>query len=171
MADDNSIDPEGEFTLDVPEHFFYLLFQAVRRRDLTFDAALAPTGLTLARWRTLSIIRRIEACTMKELAFYSTIDRTTLTRSVDQLVAEGLVDRSTPPKDRRQVILGLTERGEAVYDEAVNLLLDFNRGALDGVSHKDQRVLARVLHTILRNMLEDREAEALIGFGRAPSPA
>lgn len=163
---DSSVDEAGEFPTDVPEYFFYLLFQAVRHRDLTFDSALAPVGLTLHRWRTLSIIRRLEACTMSELARYSTIDRTTLTRAVDHLVTEGLVMRSTPPKDRRQVTLALTPQGEDVYLSAVDLLMDYNRQALCGVADETRRELSRALRTIIRNILSDADwAEDIVNFG------
>ena len=163
---DSSIDDDGEFPIDVPEYFFFLLFQAVRHRDLTFDSALAPVGLTLNRWRTLSIIRRLHNCTMSELARYSTIDRTTLTRSVDQLVDEGLVLRATPAKDRRQVNLTLTEQGEGVYQSAVALLMAFNRQALEGVPQETRRDLTRALRRMIRNIVPDPAwAEDLITFG------
>ena len=163
---DSSIDERGEFPIDVPEYFFYLLFQAVRHRYLTFDSALAPVGLTLHRWRTLSIIRRLEACTMSELARYSTIDRTTLTRAVDHLVTEGLVMRHTPAKDRRQVSLALTPQGEEVYLSAVDLLMNFNRKALEGVSDSTRRELSRALQKVIRNILADEAwANDIVSFG------
>src|SRR5690349_3236139 len=109
----NSVDPDGEFPLGAPEYFFYLLFQAQRQRDLSLDRALSPVGLNLAQWRTLAIVRRIDVCSMTLLARYSTVDRTTLTRAVDQLVDRGLVARWTPDHDRRQVNLRLTDEGEA----------------------------------------------------------
>lgn len=165
---DTSIDTDGEFPTDVPEYFFYLLFQAVRHRDLTFDVALKPVGLTLHRWRTLSIIRRLEACTMSELARYSTIDRTTLTRAVDHLVAEGLVTRTTPLKDRRQVTLALTAQGETIYMSAVNILIGYNRQALEGISLATRRELSRALQRVIRNVVPDKDqADDIISFGPA----
>lgn len=152
--------------LDVPEYFFYLLFQAQRRRDMTFDAALAEGGLNITRWRTLSVIRRLHDCTMKDLAGFTAIDRTTLTRSVDQLVEQGLVNRSTPPGDRRKVVLTLTEAGDAFFSEAVGMLNDFNHQALRGVSAERQLVVLDVLQTVLRNLCEEQDqAEDILTFG------
>src|ERR1700761_1752722 len=74
---DNSVDPEGEFPLGPREYFFYLLFQASRQRDLQFDRVLKPAGLTVALWRSLAIIRRLDGCTISQLARYSTVERTT----------------------------------------------------------------------------------------------
>lgn len=165
---DNSTDPRGEFPMNVPEHISYLLFQLVRHRDLRFDTEMAPLGLTLARWRTLAIIRRIESCSMKELAKYSTIDRTTLTRSIDQLVEEGLIDRHVPPTDRRMVLLSLTQKGEAIYMQAVHVLISYNRTMLDGISDDEQRAFARALETMMKNAISDpKDALDIIKFGRA----
>ena len=152
--------------LDVPEYFFYLLFQAQRRRDITFDAALAEGGLNINRWRTLSVIQRLQDCTMKDLAGFTAIDRTTLTRSVDQLVDQGLVSRSTPPGDRRKVVLTLTDTGEVFFQAAVGLLDDFNREALHGVSKERQLVVLDVLQTIVRNLCAAQDqAEEILTFG------
>ncbi len=157
-----------ERSVDVPEYFFYLLFQAQRRRDLTFDMALAEGGLNINRWRALSVIRRIHGCTMKDLAGFTAIDRTTLTRAVDQMVEQGLVLRATPPGDRRKVVLTLTDEGEAFFQAALSVLNDFNRVALEGVPEDRQLVVLDVLGRILRNLCatEEQLAELLTFGGR-----
>ena len=165
---DNSLDSKGEFPMAPEEYFFYLLFLAARRRDLHFERTLAEAGLNLTRWRTLAIIRRIAACTMKDLALYSTVDRTTLTRSVDQLVEKQLVERMTPRGDRRKVSLALSPAGEELYSRAVVLLMSSNAGLLDGVSEATIRGANRLLQTMVRRTaLDEREAEDLLKFRRA----
>jgi MarR family transcriptional regulator for hemolysin len=169
---DNSTDPDGEFAMNVPEHLFYLLFQVARHRDARFDAELAPVGLTLARWRTLAVIRRLASCSMKELSLLSTIDRTTLTRSVDQLVEAGLVDRHVPPTDRRRVMLTLSQTGEQTYGQAVNLLLGFNRDLVKGIDTEALRTLTRTMEAIIGNLITDPDdAKTILNFGRNEEPA
>lgn len=153
--------------MNVPEQLFYLLFQISRHRDARIDAELAPAGLTLGHWRTLAIIRRLESCAMKDLALYSTADRTTLTRSVDQLVQDGLVDRHVSPADRRRVLLTLSETGEQIYARAVNLLLGFNAALVVGIPPEALRSLTRAMEAILGNLVSDPEdAQAILTFGR-----
>src|SRR5262249_44332243 len=162
----NSIDPDGEFPLGAPEYFFYLLFQAQRQRDVALDRPLAPAELNLAQWRTLAIIRRIEDCTMTLLARYSTIERTTLTRSVDQLVARGLVDRWTPDRDRRQANLALTDLGEQVYGQAVEIMLGHNARVLEGGDAERLRETTRMLQDTLTRLVDDPAlGEDLVTFG------
>lgn len=157
--------------MDVPEQLFYLLFQIVRHRDAQFDPQIAPLGLSLAGWRILMIVRRIGVCSMKDLSRYTTIDRTTLTRSVDQLVEDGLIDRRVPASDRRLVVLNLTDAGEHLYAEAVGKLVAFNRRLLVGIDASTQRQLARALEKVLGNLITNpAEVAAVVRFGRADPP-
>ena len=151
---------------EIPDYLFYLLFHASRQREITFDAAFAATGRNMNRLRTLAVIRRLDGCTMKDLARMTAIDRTTLTRSVDQLVQQGLVERSTPAGDRRKVQMRLSPAGEAFYAEAAKVVADFNRRALDGVSRRDQVTLVETLVRVIHNLSADKaEARELITFG------
>ena len=164
---DNSLDPQHEFPLGAAEYFFYLQFQIARQRDLFFDQAVTDTGLNLHRWRTLAVIRRIENCSMKDLALYRAIDRTTLTRAVDQLVAQGLVERWSPSRDRRRVNVALSAKGEEVYSAAVATLLRQNAAMLQGVDDETLRATVRVLQQVVRNLVADPlSAEKLLAYGR-----
>ena len=134
------------------EWFFYLLFQTVRRRDQAFGAALEQLGLNLPKWRALSVISRLSGCTMNELAEFTTIDRTTLTRTADQLIDAGLVARGGLPGDRRIVRLEMTPAGETAFEAALVEMRRFNRDALEGISMKDQDQLRATLRAVIANI-------------------
>jgi DNA-binding MarR family transcriptional regulator len=164
---DHSLDPAGEFPLGASEYYFYLLTLVTRRRDSSLADDFAPTGLSLERWRALTVIRRAEGCSMKELALYTAVDRTTLTRAVDQLVRQGLVTRWVPDNDRRQVQVALTEDGEAVYKDAVQKLLASNARVLQAVPPRQLRDAIRMLQVLLRELVADEPlADSMIGFLR-----
>lgn len=163
---DNSPDLLGEFPMAPAEYFFYLQLQLVRQRDLFLDRALAAAGLNLHRWRSLAVIRRIENCSMKDLSLYAAVDRTTLTRAVDQLVAEGLVERWSPSGDRRRVNVSLSARGHEVYAEAAAALLRENAAMLRGVEDGPLREAARLMQQMIRNLAADPlSAEKLLAYG------
>jgi DNA-binding MarR family transcriptional regulator len=166
--DDNSLDSLGKLPLPAPEYFFYLQFQLARQRDLFFDRALADSGLNLARWRTLAVIRRIRQCSMKELAFYSGADRTTLTRVVDQLVADGLVERWSPPRDRRRVQVTLSTKGMALYAEVARRWIAANAAMLQGIDAEALQAAIRTQQQVLRNVVGDPlSADKLLRYGDA----
>ncbi len=134
------------------EWFFYLLFQTVRRRDQAFGGALEALGLSLPKWRIMSVISRLSGCTMNELAEFTTIDRTTLTRTADQLIEAGLVTRCGHPNDRRVVRLEMTVAGEAAFGQAMVEMRQFNQAALEGVAAEDQDHLRATLRAVLANI-------------------
>lgn len=150
------------------EWFFYLLFQTVRRRDQAFGAALEALGLSLPKWRTMSVISRLSGCTMNELAEFTTIDRTTLTRTADQLIDAGLVTRCGNPNDRRIVRLEMTDAGQAAFEQALVEMRRFNRTALEGVAIEDQDHLRDTLRAVLANITGSSErADAITDMRRA----
>lgn len=169
---DHSFDPEGEFPLAPGEYLFYLVSQTARQRDLRFERAVAAAELSLTRIRTLAVIRRIENCSMSDLALFTGVDRTTLTRAIDQLVRDGLVERWSPAGDRRRVNVALSAKGEVLHVDAFKRLVAGNGATLAKLDEREVRQAARVLQQVLRAVMDDPlEAEKLLDYGRPPAPA
>ncbi|MEJ0065579.1 MAG: MarR family transcriptional regulator [Caulobacteraceae bacterium] len=145
----------GEFPLDLTSYVFHLFAVVGRHREARLETALKPLGLSLSRHRALSVIYTLEPCTMSELADFSAVDRTTLTRTVDQLVDGGLVERATPREDRRQVVLTLTDQGRRSCRRALKAIYAVSRELLAGVAEEDQRVVARSLEAMLGRLVDD----------------
>ncbi|MBV9994628.1 MAG: MarR family transcriptional regulator [Caulobacteraceae bacterium] len=133
----------------------YLLVVANRHRDLKIDRVLQPLALNPPRFRALMAIGLLGSCTMSELADASAVDRTTMTRTVDQLVAAELVERTTPPQDRRQVVLRLTHAGFSLARTAKEAVEALNARLLDGIDEAAQRAAHTVLERLLANAMED----------------
>ena len=147
--------PNGEIGEGFDEYLFYLLTQVANRRSRDFSPALEAISLSLAEWRAMSVINRLGGCLMSELAEFTTVDRTTLTRTVDQMVARGLVSRLAAAKDRRRVVVTLTHQGEACFAHAVEALKVYNSRVLNGLSEQDMRTLRALLQRILMNVISD----------------
>lgn len=154
--------------MDLPEQFFYLLFQLERHLERGLELVLAELDLTPLRWRTLQIIRRIEDCSMSDLAQFSTIDRTTLTRSIDRLVADRLIERCAHKKDRRVVVLRLTETGQAFNERAVKAVFAYNRRNLAAIPADRRRELVRAMTALLSDLIADPdELTDILRFDKA----
>src|ERR1700758_530701 len=79
---------------------------------------LAPLGLTPAQERALRLITRDdEPPRMTELADRLGIVPRSLTTVIDALEEAGLVRREIDPRNRRAILLHLTERGAAVRND------------------------------------------------------
>jgi DNA-binding MarR family transcriptional regulator len=95
-----------------------LLHGLTRRFRRAQAQRLAPLGLTPAQERALRLIARAEEpLRMTELADRLGIVPRSLTTVIDALEQVGLVRREIDPRNRRAILLRLTERGAAVRDD------------------------------------------------------
>jgi len=148
-----------------PEYFFYLQYHVVKQRELMLGDVLASLGLTIPKWRILSVLNRLGESSMGLVADFCAIDRTTLTRTMDQLVAAGLVRRREHPSDRRQMLMSLTPAGDRSYASAVVAVVAFNEKALQGVEPEEMHVLERLLSKVVRNVIDDGAwAQSILDF-------
>ncbi|MBO9559996.1 MAG: MarR family transcriptional regulator [Caulobacter sp.] len=96
-----------------------VLYRVEQQRRALLTEALLPRELTLAQWIALCVLAKSGACTMTELAQACAMDRTSLTRTIDNLVGRGLVVRSTPPNDRRTVRVETSPEGHRLATEVL----------------------------------------------------
>ena len=73
----------------------------------------------------------------------------TMTNRVDRLAARGLVERLPDPRDRRGVLVRLTDTGRTTVDGAMSGLLDRERALLAALAPADQQRLAALLRTLV----------------------
>lgn len=125
------------------------------RRALTSEL-LSESQLTLAQWMALCTLAEAGTSTMTELAHASAIDRTSLTRTIDSLIARGLVVRYTPPTDRRTVMVETTPEGVALVEDIGPRLAALERHWLEGLSLAEERSFSTALDTILTALQRPR---------------
>ena len=73
----------------------------------------------------------------------------TMTNRVDRLAARGLVERLPDPRDRRGVLVRLTDEGRSTVDGALEGLLSRERPLLEGLNAADQKRLAALLRALV----------------------
>src|SRR6201987_4650156 len=73
----------------------------------------------------------------------------TMTNRIDRLAAAGLVSREPDPRDRRGVLVTLSEQGKAAVDAALTDLLNREQSLLAGLDSDERGALARLLRTLL----------------------
>ncbi len=162
-----AMDPKGEFPVTPHDYVLHLLASVALFRDAALDRVLRPQGLTISRYRVLGVLARFGQCSMTEIANFTAMDRTTLTRIADHLVRAGYAVRSGSAADRRQVLLTLTAAGRQVHRPAVQAILDYNRRILAGISEPALRSTAYALMAVVENIAPNRAArDAILKVGR-----
>ena len=74
-------------------------------------------SVTVTQFRTLVVLRAHGVSPLKRLSERLHVNASTTLRTVDRLIAAGLVDRRENADDRREVVIELTDRGRGLVDE------------------------------------------------------
>lgn len=103
---------------------------------------------------TINDMRVIEAIAPGEKKNMSTVAKTlrvtmgTLTISVNSLVKKGYVSRVRSEKDRRVVLVSLTELGISAYEFHQHFYKEMMAAAVAGLDDEEQKILARTLKNL-----------------------
>jgi DNA-binding MarR family transcriptional regulator len=87
------------------------LRRATRALTQLYDDLMAPSGLRVTQFSLLRTLGREGSSPMSDLAETLLLDRTALSRTLDPLVARGLID-VIPGEDARTRIVSITRAGE-----------------------------------------------------------
>lgn len=146
-------EPAIETRQDPQFHFTVQLVLAARRWRAVLDEALRTIGTSAARMEALSTIDRSPWLSAQvEIANRMGIEKPTLTRMLDMLEAEALVERLPDPWDRRAKLIRLTAKGKETLQAASavasalrhQLLDDFSEAEIDVINRFNERLLTRL---------------------------
>jgi DNA-binding MarR family transcriptional regulator len=77
-------------------------------------------AVTLTQFRTLVVLHAHGAARLNQLADRLQVNSSTALRTVDRMIAGGLVDRRENRNDRREVVIELTARGRRLVDDVTD---------------------------------------------------
>lgn len=144
-------------------HAIEVLYFAYRGFTGEPDKILTTYGFGRAHHRVIYFVGRHPSITVSELLTILGITKQSLSRVLGQLVAEGFVVQRPGPRDRRQRLLALTEKGRALERELTEaqrkrLARAFRLAGADAVAG---------FHTVLLNLVDDEHRGRFAKEGRA----
>ena len=116
-------------------------------------------GMTRAQWGVLFRLERSEGLKQSELADLLDIQPITLTRLIDRLCENGLIERRSDPHDRRAKRLFLTPAARPLLDRLNTLSTEMMARVLTGVDRATVETMTGQLIGIketLRRMISER---------------
>jgi DNA-binding MarR family transcriptional regulator len=143
---------------DLDSHVFFWLTQVIGARDRRLNQALKGFGLRVPEWRALAALHSRRDCTMSELAELASIDRTTLTRTVDRMQEAGWLARLSDGADMRVTRLSPTAAGERLFARVWPTVAQLNDAALAGLSAAAVDRLRATLAQMKSNLDEEPAA-------------
>lgn len=106
-------------------------------------------GLTYTEQQVLSILRSGQAETPGMLAKFAQQTAAGMTRTVDRLVARGLVDRRVYPANRRKVQIRLSQKGLRVTDHMLTAETAVSHALLNGLTDTERGRICIVLDELI----------------------
>jgi DNA-binding MarR family transcriptional regulator len=150
-------------TTDASETFRALMTAVTRVNAILADEMDGEIGMSLERYGILLMLSQAEDGAMRpsELADSLPLTRSGITRLVDRVERDGLIERRSCPTDRRGNLVALTSEGERAFRKAGRVHL---RGIDEHIgSHLTEHELAQ-LGALLRKLADGVGGRALSAF-------
>lgn len=129
------------------------LVLAARRWRSLLDERLRSIGQSAARMEALAAIKNSpNASAQVDIAKRLRIEGPTMTRMLDTLEKDGLVERLADPHDRRTKQLRLTERGEEALEHIFAISVHLRTRLLDGISKEQIDAHNALFSTLLERL-------------------
>jgi MarR family transcriptional regulator for hemolysin len=116
------------------------------------DHAARRFGMTRAKWAVLARLDRFEGLKQTELAEMLDLQPITLTRLLDGLAENGLIERRPDPDDRRAKRLYLTPAARPLLERLTDLGEDLMATALAGLEPAEVEAVLGHLTTVKENL-------------------
>jgi DNA-binding MarR family transcriptional regulator len=137
-----------------------LLFFAYRDFVADADEILGGLGFGRAHHRVLHFIARDPGMTVAQLLDILRITKQSLSRVLKELLEQGYVMQKEGTEDRRQRLLFLTEKGEALWRQLIApQMLRFRDAAAEGKRHGGLHY-----HEMLFNLINPDNRNAVRGW-------
>jgi DNA-binding MarR family transcriptional regulator len=99
----------------------FALYGAANRMTRLYRPILDALGLTYPQYLAMLVLWEQSPRTVGALGDALDLDSSTLTPLLKRLEAGGLVERRRDPDDERRVIVALTEKGQALREQAASV--------------------------------------------------
>jgi DNA-binding MarR family transcriptional regulator len=119
-----------------------LLRVLVRNLGMLEKSEASCCGTTIAQCHAIVEIGRGDRVSLNELADVLDLDKSTMSRTINNLVSDNLVVRETHSEDRRYITIKLTERGREVFRSIENSMEIYYKSILKSIPEdKREQVL------------------------------
>lgn len=131
--------------LPIEREMAFTIMDVARMLKTFADQRVRLYGMTRAQWGVLVRLDHSEGLKQSELAELLDLQPITLTRLLDRLAENGLIERRPDPNDRRANRLFLTPAARPVLERLADLGVEVMEAVLDGL---DDKALERLLQDL-----------------------
>jgi len=153
LATESGLDPLTQEAHAILFRAYTSLTATVRRNN--------PSRLSLGRYNVLRLLHGADdnRLLMSEIGDGLEISPTVVTRLVDSLAAESLVERAEYPDDKRKTWAVLTSAGRALFESELPGMLRQIEQVWSGLSSEEKRLLIHLLTKLRLSLVTASPAE------------
>jgi MarR family transcriptional regulator for hemolysin len=139
-------------TLPVKREIAFTIMDVARMLRTYADQRARQFGISRAQWAVLVRLDRSEGLKQSELAEILDLQPISLTRLLDRLAENGLIERRPDPNDRRANRLYLTAAARPLLDELASLGTEMMDTVLEGFDDATNKRLLSALSGMKDNL-------------------
>lgn len=130
----------------------FLPYRLSRLSNL-ISASIAATyqrthSLSVTEWRVIAILGRFTGLSAREVAEKGALDKVAVSRAVNRLIENSVLDRDHAKEDRRRSVLKLTVSGRRIYKEISPAALQYEQQLLEILKPEELIQLDQLLETL-----------------------
>lgn len=135
------------------------LQSAARLSRTALAARLLDHGFYAGQDQIMLALSQIDGQTPGQLAVKLGVRPPTITKTINRLQAQGVLDKRASEEDARQAHIFLTERGRDAMRSIEKSVRKTEKQALKGLDKKEQKALAKLLARVEGNLSANGVAE------------
>lgn len=116
------------------------------------------TGISLGQCHMVLDIEALNNTSVTELAEIQNLDKSTVSRSVDNLYKKDLINREINPDSRRQSIISLSDKGKHVCADINKINNEFFKCVFNDLDQEEFEIFAKVFKRVTNKMTDLRQS-------------
>jgi DNA-binding MarR family transcriptional regulator len=142
-------------TIFTPENLYSILSgrtHSVFNRALLYNFRKNNIALTKEQWTVLGVLWLDDGCSQQTLADRTYKDKPGITRLIDNLEKESLVERRPDANDRRLKLIFLTPKGKVIEQKVIEIVNQTIIDAIKGINPENLKIVKETFEQMYDNL-------------------
>jgi DNA-binding MarR family transcriptional regulator len=113
-------------------------------------------GISASQWQVIWEIGSAGEISLTELAALLNLDNSTMSRAINNLVEQRLVQREDDPADRRYIKIKLTSKGTEFYNQMEEMMEQYYGTILQSIPPEKRSQVTESLSLLLKALQENK---------------
>ncbi|MDC0609206.1 MarR family transcriptional regulator [Vibrio sp.] len=133
---------------------FYWLAQVHGRYIQAMEKYLKKVNLDVPRWRILATLKQEGLCSVSEIAQHSIAKLPTVTKIIQRMKDDGLVETQVSVEDGRVTLVLITEKGLSALSDIQYITEPLFKQSFKGITEAQIKRLNKLLEQLFANLPE-----------------